>query len=105
MSTAILTGSELEPTSESLALPMEADQALYEFIDGQRVEMPPMSLLATRLGTRLSQFVEAQQLGEIFVEGLFLLPLTEDRSSVGNGLGGYHYFGEMGARPKQPGFG
>jgi hypothetical protein len=24
---------------------------------------------------------------------------------VGNGLGGYHYFGEMGARPKQPGFG
>jgi hypothetical protein len=24
---------------------------------------------------------------------------------VGNGLGGYHYFGEMGARPKQLGFG
>jgi hypothetical protein len=25
--------------------------------------------------------------------------------SVGNGLGAYHYFGEKGARQKQPGFG
>jgi hypothetical protein len=31
--------------------------------------------------------------------------VSEHRSSVGNGLGGYQYFGEMGARPKQPGFG
>src|SRR5436305_7918795 len=84
MSTAILTGGELETKQASLALPMETDEALFEVVNGQRVEMPPMSLLATRiatrLGTRLSQFVEARQMGEIFVEGLFQLPLTEDRS-------------------------
>jgi hypothetical protein len=33
------------------------------------------------------------------------LVLSSGIYGVGNGLGGYHYFGEMGARPKQPGFG
>ena len=64
--------------------PMETDEALYELVNCQRVEVPPMSVLATRiatrLGTRLSGFVEAQHCGEVFVEGLFHLPLTEDSS-------------------------
>jgi Uma2 family endonuclease len=84
MSTATLTGGELDSRLESLPLPIETDEALYELVNGERVEMPPMSLLATRiatrLGTRLSRFVEIQRNGEVFVEGLFQLPLSEDRS-------------------------
>src|SRR5262249_25482466 len=41
-----------------------------------------------------------------FRGGLILIsnrPLAD--LPVGNGLGGYHYFGVKGARPKQPGFG
>jgi hypothetical protein len=74
MSTATLAASELELNVATLSESPESDEGLFEVVNGQRVEIPPMSLLATRiatrLGTRLSPFVEAQHLGEIFVEGL-----------------------------------
>jgi Uma2 family endonuclease len=62
--------------------PMETDEALYELVHDQRVEMPPMSILAVkltfRLGTWMSNHVDSHHLGEVLVEGLFRLPLAED---------------------------
>jgi len=54
-----------------------ADDSLYEIVHGQRVELPPMSffaiLIASRLNTALSTFVEAHQLGTSVTEALFIL--------------------------------
>src|SRR4051794_29845357 len=83
MSTSALLESEVEAQIE-LPAPMETDEALYELVNGQRVEMPPMSYyaakIATRLGAKLSEFAETRSLGEVVVEGLFRLPLAEDSS-------------------------
>ena len=63
---------------------METDEVFYELVDGRRVEIPPMSIYATkitnRLTARLNGFVENRQLGEIVSEGLFRLPLPQDLS-------------------------
>jgi Uma2 family endonuclease len=57
---------------------------LYEIIDGQKVEMPPMSAdsqaLASRLARHLSNFGIEHDLGEAFTEVLFKLPLPTDRN-------------------------
>ena len=62
----------------------DADDTLYEIIDGLRVEMPPMSSyaakIATRLATRLNVHAEREKLGEAIVESLFRLPLARDIS-------------------------
>jgi Uma2 family endonuclease len=54
--------------------------ALYEEIDGRRVEMPPMSTFATQVTNRLvvslGPYVLQQGLGEVFGEMLFQLPLA-----------------------------
>jgi Uma2 family endonuclease len=82
MSTAILTGGELEASAESLALPVETDEALYEFLDGQRVAMPPMSIRAVtvvgRLFAQLNAFVTSNRLGEAFTEMLIAVPVPGD---------------------------
>ena len=56
----------------------------FEIIDGQRVELPPMSAYATRLAFRLAyklnEFAQAQALGEAGMETLFHLPLPVDRN-------------------------
>jgi Uma2 family endonuclease len=61
---------------------METDEALYEFINGQRVEMPPMSLraatVAGRLHVLINSFATPARLGEAFIETLLLLPVPED---------------------------
>jgi Uma2 family endonuclease len=62
---------------------LDADGFPYEVVNGQRVEIPPMSAyagkIASRLMTELNIHARAHQLGEAVVETLFRLPLTEDR--------------------------
>jgi Uma2 family endonuclease len=76
----------LEPGLAHLAPPdgrPDAEESLYEVVDGRRVEIPPMSAyaakIASRLSTELNNHARAHQLGEAVVETLFRLPLTEDR--------------------------
>jgi Uma2 family endonuclease len=60
------------------------DEALYEIIDGERKELPPMSayanLVAMILGGELYLFASAQPLGRPCVEMLFRLPLNGSRN-------------------------
>ena len=53
------------------------EEALYEVVNGQRVELPPMSTYATwvtsRLDQRLGPFVEEGRLGTVVTEALFIL--------------------------------
>jgi Uma2 family endonuclease len=82
MSTAILTVGNLESRLESLPLPMETDEAFYELVNGERVEMPPMSIRAVTVVSRLTTFLNAfalkNRLGEVFSEMLIQVPLPED---------------------------
>ncbi|QJW97411.1 Uma2 family endonuclease [Frigoriglobus tundricola] len=56
----------------------------YEIIDGQRVELPPMSVDSQVLGSRLlrhlSNYGVAQNIGEAYVEVLFKLPFQKERN-------------------------
>ena len=45
MSTATLAEAAVNPRVIAPAEPMETDDALYETVHGQRLEMPPMSIL------------------------------------------------------------
>jgi Uma2 family endonuclease len=60
------------------------DEPLYEIIDGQRVELPPMSILASRVASRLfaqlGHHLHGKALGEALVEMLVHLPLPVDRN-------------------------
>src|ERR1700722_9033836 len=84
MSTATLTETAPELDNELFHLPMETDEALYELVDGKRVEMPAMStraaMIAARLTTELNAFAKPNRLGEAFGELLVRLPLAEDPS-------------------------
>jgi len=59
-------------------------EALFEVLDGVEMEMAPMSLyaekVALRLFTRLTVFLEKNDLGEVQHECLFNLPLSVKRS-------------------------
>jgi Uma2 family endonuclease len=54
-----------------------AEETLYEIINGQRVELPPMgayaSLIASWLHINMGSFVEAGRLGILAIETLFIL--------------------------------
>src|SRR5579883_512929 len=82
MSSAILNGGQLQTKQASFDLSMETDEALYEFIDGQRVEMPPMSIRAVtvvgRLFAQLNWFAASNRLGEAFIEMLIAVPVPDD---------------------------
>src|SRR5262245_40874639 len=60
------------------------DEPLYEIIDGQRVELPPMSyfggLTATTLTVELGIFLKSHDQGHLAAETLFHLPLPADRN-------------------------
>ena len=75
MSTSILESAETRDWD---------DEALYEIIDGQKVEVLPMGALAGRLANRLAYHLNAhavpKKLGEANVENLFHLPLSVDRN-------------------------
>ena len=60
------------------------DEALYEILDGERVETTPMGVTAFRLAnflaSRMILHAVPGDLGETIVEGLFHLPLPVDRN-------------------------
>lgn len=55
------------------------DDELYEVVDGQRIEKPPMSVYSVRIGSRLFRklgtFTDDRDLGETVGEMLFRLPM------------------------------
>ncbi len=59
-------------------------ESLFEIIDGQRVELPPMSILANRVSSKLqghlAYYLQGNPLGEALIETLFHLPLPVDRN-------------------------
>ena len=65
----------LEPTA-AIAEPAK-EEPLYEVVNGEKVELPPMSIYATwiasRLQSRIGPFAEAHGLGTVVTEGLFIL--------------------------------
>jgi Uma2 family endonuclease len=60
------------------------NEQLYEIIDGQRVELPPMSayasIVASLLGQMLGGFAASNRLAQVAVETLFRLPLQKSRN-------------------------
>jgi Uma2 family endonuclease len=62
-------------TSGPVMPPPPPEDALYEIVDGQYEELPPMStqgvIVASRLARRLGNFAEEKQLGEVVTEMLF----------------------------------
>jgi Uma2 family endonuclease len=71
------------PMPPSLAPVRFDEKPLYEIIDGQRVELPPMSILASRVASLLhiefGTFLRGKRLGEFLMETLVRLPLPVDR--------------------------
>jgi Uma2 family endonuclease len=61
---------------------MRDDVPLTEFINGEIVEMPPMSFhsgkIASRLAWKLGPFADANGLGTAVIETLFHIPTAED---------------------------
>lgn len=59
------------------------DEMLYEVIDGEIVEMPPVSVFANKIAFRLARkignYAEDRDLGEAVTEVLFRLPIETDR--------------------------
>jgi Uma2 family endonuclease len=60
------------------------DEPLFEIIDGQRVELLPMSILASRVASNihahLALHLFGNPVGEALMETLFRLPLPADRN-------------------------
>jgi Uma2 family endonuclease len=60
------------------------DEPLFEIIDGERVELLPMSILANRVSSTvhvyLGHHLLANPVGEALMETLFRLPLPVDRN-------------------------
>jgi Uma2 family endonuclease len=61
---------------------VNGDEPLYEVVYGQRVELPPMSIYAVRMASRLQtymgSFAEASALGTVVTEALFILDAERD---------------------------
>jgi Uma2 family endonuclease len=72
--------AQLEPIGSTFS---SEDEPLFEIINGQRVELPPMSayatLIATILGSELYLFGKVHGLGKAAVETLFHLNLPSNR--------------------------
>jgi Uma2 family endonuclease len=64
-------------TSENAVALLVQDEPLYEMVDGQRVDVPPMSVYTTWLASRLHgllwPYVEEHGLGTCVMEMLFIL--------------------------------
>src|SRR5262245_19019772 len=74
-------------STASVLEPIEAqsrdDEPLFEIIDGERVEIPPMSALACLLANYLARALNSHasdHLGQAVVEVLFHLALPVDRN-------------------------
>lgn len=59
------------------------DEPVYEILNGEVVELPPMSFHANKIASRLVRLAgphaDAHKLGEVVSEVLFRLPLEQDR--------------------------
>jgi Uma2 family endonuclease len=73
------TSTDLDPQVD---LKRPTEEALYEVVNGQRVDLPPMSAyaiwIASRLVLRLGPFAEANGLGTVVTEMLFILDSERD---------------------------
>jgi len=73
------------PVPRSQPLGRTDDEPLYEIIDGQRVELPPLSILASRVSCNLHGELRYHlhgnpMMGEALMETLIRLPLPVDRN-------------------------
>src|SRR5947209_6062061 len=79
-----MTGVASSTVPRSQAPERVDDPPLFEILDGQIVELPPMSILAIRVASRLmgklGSHLEANPLGEALMETLVRLPLPADRN-------------------------
>jgi Uma2 family endonuclease len=81
--TSLLETLEI-PSPPEIELP--DDEQLYEIVDGQRIETPPMSyfagLVATELGIDMGLHIREQVPlpGQLAIETLFRIPLSKDSS-------------------------
>lgn len=61
---------------------IRSEESLYEVIQGQRVELPPMSVLsvwiASRLQSLLGSYADQHGLGTVVTEGLFVFDSEHD---------------------------
>jgi Uma2 family endonuclease len=78
------TAITVEPVTLRPPGVLECNEGRYEIIDGQRVELPPMSLLASILTSDLvpaiNYFGQEHQLGQAVAETLFQLPPPVNRT-------------------------
>jgi Uma2 family endonuclease len=83
MATGLLEELEISSPPETES---PDDEQLYEIVDGQRIETPPMSyfagLVATELGGDLIAHVRRQdpRPGQLAIETMFRIPLPKDSS-------------------------
>src|SRR5438270_13829159 len=72
----------VNPAPAAAIVPPSVDDSLYEIIDGQRVELLPMSVTATLVTTALTGhlFSQTKASGRTAMEGLFHLALPVDRN-------------------------
>ena len=70
------------PAPTSAPSSLANGDALYEVVNGQRLELPPMSMLATWTASCLHgllwHFVRERKLGRVVSEGLFILDTSKD---------------------------
>lgn len=70
----------LDPSAAAVGSAKE--ERLYEVVNGQKVELPPMSIyaawIASRLQSRIGLFAETHGLGTVVTEGLFILDPVKD---------------------------
>jgi len=70
----------LDPSAAAVETVKE--EPLYEVVNGQKVELPPMSIyaswIASRIDRRLGSHAETHGLGTVLVEGLFILDPVND---------------------------
>jgi Uma2 family endonuclease len=77
--------AEIDPAMQRSRLQESIDdQPHFEIIDGQRVELSPMSILASRVTSKLHGYLGhhlfGNPVGEALMETLFRLPLSVDRN-------------------------
>lgn len=77
--------AQLEPVTQPPSLQEDLDdENHYEIIDGQRVELPPKSILASRVTNnihiQLGYHLIGNPVGEALMETLLRLPLSVDRN-------------------------
>ncbi len=75
----------INPTTQPLSLRQRVDDdPLFEIIDGQYVELPPRSILASRVTSKLhgcvANYLMGKPIGETLLDALFRLPLPADRN-------------------------